>query len=326
MKAIVNTGPGSLDLQDLPMPAPGPHQVRIRTSACGICATDLEMINGWDRTSFPAIPGHEWSGTIDAVGANVETSLVGAQCVGSNILDDGGEVGFEHPGGYASHFVTSAKNIHTLPPSYCMATATAIEPLAVTVRALRRLSPEDMNSALIFGDGPIGLLSVLLLRRLGVESLSIVGGRDHRLELAREFGATTTLNYHGIPGNLSDGITDNLGTGFPNIVEATGSDTAIEASLSLVAPQGKVLVIGDFGEHTARFKWNHLLLKELSLIGSNASAGAWEEAVSLATEMEEPLSRLITHTLAATDFNDGVSLVRNKGKGLIKAVLQWEDI
>lgn len=326
MKAIVNTGPGQLELQDLPMPAPGPHEVRIRTSACGICATDLEMIDGWERTSFPSIPGHEWSGTIDAVGAHVDKSLVGTPCVGSNVLDDGGEVGFEHPGAYASYFITSAKNIHTLPPSYCKATATAIEPLAVTVRALRRLSPEDMKSALILGDGPIGLLSVLLLRRLGVESLSIVGGRDHRLKLARKFGATTTLNYHGLPGNLSDGITDNLGTGFPNIVEATGSDTAIEASLSLVAPQGKVLVVGEYGEHTARFKWNHLLHKELSLIGSNASEGAWEDALVLAKELEKPLAQLITHRFPATQFDNGIALVRDKGDGLIKAVLQWEDL
>ena len=61
MKAIVNTAPGCVDWKDVPTPEPAPGQVRIRTAACGICATDLEMIAGWQRTSFPAIPGHEWS-------------------------------------------------------------------------------------------------------------------------------------------------------------------------------------------------------------------------------------------------------------------------
>ena len=68
MKAIVNTAPGQLEFQELPLPEPGAGQVRIRTGACAICATDLVMIAGWDRTGFPAIPGHEWAGTVDAAG------------------------------------------------------------------------------------------------------------------------------------------------------------------------------------------------------------------------------------------------------------------
>ena len=66
MKAIVHVAPGRLEWQDWPLPQPGPGQARIRTLACGICATDLEMIAGWNRTGFPAIPGHEWSGVVDA--------------------------------------------------------------------------------------------------------------------------------------------------------------------------------------------------------------------------------------------------------------------
>ena len=59
MKAIVNFGPGQLEMRELPLPKPGPGQVRIKTAACGVCVTDLLMIAGWQRTGFPAIPGHE---------------------------------------------------------------------------------------------------------------------------------------------------------------------------------------------------------------------------------------------------------------------------
>src|SRR2546427_671055 len=72
MKAIVNTGPNQLELLDYPLPAPAPGQVRIRTAACGICATELEVIKGWDRTGFPTVPGHEWAGVVDSVGAGVK--------------------------------------------------------------------------------------------------------------------------------------------------------------------------------------------------------------------------------------------------------------
>ena len=139
MKAIVNTGPGQLAWQDRTMPVPTAGQVRIRTSACGICATDLEMIKGWDRTGFPAIPGHEWSGVVDVVGPGVEASLVGRPCVAENVLADGGEVGFEHAGGYGQFLLTEAHNIRTLPQGFPMQEAALIEPLAVCVRAMRRL-------------------------------------------------------------------------------------------------------------------------------------------------------------------------------------------
>jgi len=95
MRAIVNTGPGRLVLQEWPTPQPGAGQVRIQTGACAICATDLKMIGGWERTSFPAIPGHEWAGMVDAVGTGVDPGLVGRRCVAENVLADGGEVGFE---------------------------------------------------------------------------------------------------------------------------------------------------------------------------------------------------------------------------------------
>ncbi len=132
MRAIVNTGPIRLELLEVPQPQPGFGQVLIRTSACGICATDLLMIAGWDRTGFPSIPGHEWAGMVDSVGEGVDRSLIGVRCVGENVLSGGGEVGFEHPGGYGQFFVTEAKNIYPLPADFPLATAAMMEPLAST--------------------------------------------------------------------------------------------------------------------------------------------------------------------------------------------------
>src|SRR6187401_82038 len=118
MKAIVNTAPDQLVLLDYPLPEPKMGQVRIRSAAVGICATDLEMIAGWERTIPPNIPGHEWSGVVDAVGEGVDSTLVGKHCVAENVLTDGGEVGFEHSGAYGEYFLTEAANIHILPDDF----------------------------------------------------------------------------------------------------------------------------------------------------------------------------------------------------------------
>src|SRR5579871_5358192 len=139
MKAIVNTAPNQLELLDYPLPEPAPGQMRIRTGACGICATDLEMIKGWDRTGYPTIPGHEWAGIVDAVGPDVEPGLMGQLCVAENFWSSGGEVGFEHPGGYGQYFLTEARNIHLLPSDFPLALAALIEPLAVVTHAMKKL-------------------------------------------------------------------------------------------------------------------------------------------------------------------------------------------
>ncbi len=323
MKAIVNTGPGLLAWQDVPMPEPGRRQVRVRTGACAICATDIEMIQGWDRTGFPSIPGHEWSGTVDAVGPDVDPTLVGRLCVAENVLSDGGEVGFEHPGGYAEYLVTDADKIYPLPAGYSLAKAALIEPLAVCVRGINRLRCDATGPALVFGDGPIGLLMIALLARSGICPIVAVGGRGSRLELATAFGAVHTINYHRVGDRLTDAVREQDIAGYMSVVEASGSPKAMKAALSLAARTGRVLVVGDYGQAPASFAWNHLLHRELELIGTNASAGAWEEAVRLAIEDRVPLDYLVTHRLPAERFEEGIALMQRKSDEVIKVVLDW---
>ncbi len=328
MKAIVNTAPNTLDWQERPLPEPGPGQVRIRTAACGICATDIIMIAGWERTGFPAIPGHEWSGRVDSVGPGVDPALVGLPCVAENVLADGYEVGFEHPGGYAQYLVTEARNVHPLPQDYPIRQAALIEPLAVVTRGLKKLRlSESQNrkpSALILGDGPIGLIAVMLLRHFGVEEIILAGGRAQRLALASSFGARETIDYHQVTGDLARTILDHHPSGFTYVIEASGSASAAATAVETAAKTGKVLVMGDYGAGRANFLWLDLLHRELEIIGSNASAGAWDEAVHLAVHANLPLSRLITHHFPADQYQKGYELTRGRSSEVIKVVLDWE--
>ena len=323
MKAIVNTGPGRLELRDLPLPEPGPGQIRIRTAACGVCVTDLQMIAGWTRTGFPAVPGHEWSGWVDACGPDVSRNLVGRRCVAENVMRNGGEVGFEHPGGYAQYLVTEAANVLPLPDNMPAAEAALIEPLAVCVRGVRRLRVEEKRPAVVFGDGPIGLLFVMLLQRAGVERVVLAGGRPGRLALAKSVGAQTTVNYHDEGNGLAAAVRDALGGQAVYAVETSGAAKAFGAVFDAAARGAQVLVLGDYGEGRADFPWNTILHRELELIGSNASAGAWPEAVKLATQGDLPLGRLVSHRLPAERFGEAMDLVRSRADGVIKVVMEW---
>jgi threonine dehydrogenase-like Zn-dependent dehydrogenase len=194
----------------------------------------------------------------------------------------------------------------------------------VCVRGLRRLRLDDRRGAVVFGDGPIGLLALMLLRRAGMRRLGLVGGRPGRLALARALGADWTVDYHA----AGDGLASAVRAAAPdapmgNLLETSGSDAALAAAFAVAPPGAKILVLGDYGATRASFLWNEILHREIELIGSNASAGAWPEAVRLAQEADFPLERLVTHRLPAARFAEGVELVRNRNSGAIKVILEW---
>lgn len=312
-------------MRECPLPVPGPGQVRVKTLACGICATDLEMIAGWDRTGFPAVPGHEWAGLVDAAGPGTDATLVGQRCVAENVWQsDGGEVGFEHAGGYAEYFLTEAALVHRLPPDYPVHVAVLAEPLAVAMRGRIRLGNVRGQRVLVFGDGPIGLLMVLLLSRTGAADVSIVGGRGYRLDLAQAFGANGIINYHDIPdASTSVALAERLGDGFEVVVEASGSGVAAAAATELAAHDGRILIMGDYGKAVADFPWNRLLHRELTLTGSNSGGGGWKPAVKALGTWRSDLQKMITHKVAAADFQSGLALVRSRESHAVKVVMEW---
>jgi threonine dehydrogenase-like Zn-dependent dehydrogenase len=323
VKAIVNTGPGELELRELPDPVPGPGQALIRTAFCSICATDLKMIAGWERTGFPSIPGHEWSGVVESVGPGVDTRLVGRPCVAENVLSDGGEVGFEHPGGYGELFLTEARNVLPLPPGLDLAAAPLVEPLAVSVHALARLGrPVGADEpVLVSGDGAVGLLLAMALAANGCRTTTLIGGRAGRLALAAELGAARTLNYHELAGNLAEAVARAAGRRFPVVFEASGSADAANACVDLVDRLGTMVIIGDYGAARTPFPWNSVRLRQAAIVGTDASAGAWPESLRLAARM--PLARLASRRLPAARFQEGMALVKARDPSVIKVVLAW---
>ncbi len=317
MDALVNTAPGCLERRQLPTPDPGHGQVRIRTLACGVCATDLEMIQGWSRTGFPAIPGHEWCGVVDMVGPGGDAALIGRHCVGDNVLPDGGEVGFEHPGGYAQYFLTQEANLRLLPDGTDPAVATLIEPLAVCLRGLRRLRPLGNRPTLVVGDGAIGLLMTTLLAGEGATELAVLGGVPERLALARTLGASATEDYHAAD------LQDWLASRFAVVIEASGTEGGMRTALAAAANQGTVLIPGDYGEHHANFPWNDLLHRELALVGSNAGTGAWDEAVSRFLAKPDRFVPIVTHRIPASDHAEAIDLARTRRDGAARVVITW---
>lgn len=319
MKAIVNTAPGKLEMCELPLPEPKSGEVRIKTIACGICATDFEMIDGCARSKYPQILGHEWTGIIDKVGTEGSQSIIGTICVGENVLASGGEIGFEYPGGYAEYFITVAENLHFLPEDISIEKTMLTEPLAVSVRGLRRLKLTNKNNALIFGDGPIGLIMLILLKKAGVQTIGLIGKRPKRLDLAKKLGASFCINFD----DTKKAIKKQKQAHFFNFIEASGSGEALDTLFELTSLGSRILLLGDYGEQSANLNWLEVIHKELTIIGSNASAGAWSEATDLIQSKDLLFEKLITHNFPADEFCKAVNTARKPEFNAIKVLLHW---
>jgi len=207
-----------------------------------------------------------------------------------------------------------------LPADFPLHKAALAEPLAVCLHAFRRLELSDRRAAVIFGDGTIGLIMLLLLGNAGVADITVVGGRSGRLKLAAELGAMRTLD-HRITDDLA-GAVHTLAGRVPNVIEASGAAQAVTAGVQVAAHGGRVLLIGDYGENRAAFRWNHILHQELRLIGTNASSGAWDDAARILTADQLPLDRLISRRVPARDFPQAFDLLRD-GDDVVKVILDW---
>jgi threonine dehydrogenase-like Zn-dependent dehydrogenase len=238
------------------------------------------------------------------------------RCVGDNVLADGGEVGFEHPGGYAEAFLTQAANLRSLPPNANPTTATLIEPLAVCLRALRRLRPVQSERALVVGDGAIGLLMGLLLQDEDA-TVDLVGGIPERLALARQLGACAAYDYHGT------GLPERLDRAYPIAVEASGTKAGLQTALAAASNEGRIAILGDYADACADFRWNDLLHRELAIMGSNAGTGAWDEAAERFDKLSGALRHLVTHAIPVCDHARALDLVRTRHDGALRVVLTW---
>ncbi|GCE20260.1 zinc-dependent alcohol dehydrogenase [Dictyobacter kobayashii] len=263
MKAVIITEPGEVHVTELDRPTIGAGEVLVRSRAVGISESDVELFqgkraNGYFR--YPAIPGHEWSGEVVAVGEGVAHVAPGARVAvesicfcglcrncreGKTNLCEAGyeELGFTRPGGLAEYVVVPAHQLHVLPDHISFEEAALLASAAVVAHAFLRAQPRPGDVVVIVGDGPSSLLAVQLARLYSPAVIAVLGFRAERLQQAQEYGATHTVN---MSREDTQSLIQSLsgGRGADLVFEGTGHVQAIEEALTVVKRGGSVLLTG----------------------------------------------------------------------------------
>lgn len=333
-RALVVERPGKHRLVTVAVPVPGPGEVLMRVAAAGICMSDREVYDGHRDPAYvryPVIPGHEWSGTVEAVGDGVDDALVGRGAVaegfracgvcercrcGETSLCTGGyaETGFTEPGAFADHVVLPARLLHPLPDGADLRAAALLEPAAVVAAAVRAARPAPGERIAVVGAGTLGLLAVQLLAASSPGELAVVDPRTARGRQARAFGAG---------GTYTPQEAVSLAGGFDLVVETAGAPSTAAASCRLARRGGRVVLTGMFTPGAEGIDPVHLSLSQLevrSVFG--APSAAWADAVrAFSLGLLDP-APLITHGFPLERFGEAIALVGSGDPTVGKVLLQ----
>jgi 2-desacetyl-2-hydroxyethyl bacteriochlorophyllide A dehydrogenase len=328
MKAAVIESIGEIGIETIGDPSPGSGEVVVEVAACGLCGTDLHILQGEFAPTLPIVPGHEFAGTVVARGPDVrdvkegdrvavDPSLYCHEChycrLGrNNLCLRWGAIGVTVPGGAAEYCAVPAANCVVLPDSARTADATLIEPLSCAVRGYDVLRSQLGSHVLIYGAGTMGLMMLRLARRSGAVGVDVVDLNTDRLALAERQGASATATS-----------ADELDRpfGWELVVDATGNAKAIQDGLVRVGPGGTFLQFG-VADYAARATIDpyRIYNKEITITGSMAVLHSYERAAELFADGVIDPAVFITDRFALDDYAAALDAFRG-GAGLKTQVL-----
>ena len=341
MKALLLSEYNRLQVVDVPTPRPAADEILIRVEACGICGSD---VHGYDGSSGRRIPpiimGHEAAGTVSAVGSDVfdvregdrvtfDSTIYCGKCEyclqgEMNLCNNRQVLGvstkeFRREGAFAEYVVVPRLVTHHLPAEIPFSQAAMIEPLAVAVHAVSLAEISATTAALVVGAGMIGLLVLEVLKDAGCAKVYVVDIDDTRLKLARELGATETINAK--TADVSAELQRLTGGGGIDVsFEAVGSTPTVKSAIESVRKGGTVVLIGNVVP-TVEIPLQLVVSRQITLRGSAASAGEYPKCIDLLARGAVKVEPLITAIAPLEQGQEWFDRLHSREPNLMKIVL-----
>jgi L-iditol 2-dehydrogenase len=343
VKCLMLTAPGRIELVDFPAPFPGPGEILVSIAAALTCGTDLKAFRrGHPKIPFPSPFGHEFSGTVAAVGAGVTAFCPGdaimavhsAPCGDCFFCRSGQEnlcdsvMDTKVLGAFAEQILLPAhivaRNSYHKPASLSFEEAAFLEPLACVLYGHHVQPPHRGETLVILGAGPIGLLHLLTARIRGVGTVIVVGRRSGRLQLAQRLGADVVVDIDREDAAAAI-AGETAGRGADQIIECTGLPQVWERTVDMVRKGGRILLYGGCPAGTrVSFDTGRLHYDEITMQGAfHFTPRAVADAHRLLADRSIDVSPLISGRLPLARITEAFDLLQ-RGEGLKYALIPGE--
>jgi L-iditol 2-dehydrogenase len=286
MEALVWLGPGKMEIQYTAVPELAPGEVLIAVHVAGICGSELSGYLGQNSLRVPPlVMGHEAAGEVVAITegtfADGSPVRVGTRVTFNPLIGCGDcdrcraglphlcrqrqLIGAHRSGAFAQWVAVPATQCYPLPADFSDTIAALTEPLACSLRAVKRTQAGPEQSLLILGAGPIGLFALMAARAEGMRRIYVSDLSESRLEVARQWGASETINAQD--HDVLETIRELVPGGSDTVIDAVGADATRAQAVQAVVPGGTVVFIGLHNE-TSLLAANYLVRQEITLRGS----------------------------------------------------------
>lgn len=347
MRAAVLFGPGDMRVVERPVPEPGPEDVLVRVDMCGACGTDLKILDGHFPQTPPFgeyTPGHEWTGTVVATGSTVDEFTVGdrvcieahrgcgrcANClVGrytaclnyGNPAKGHRATGFTANGGFAEYVLHHVSALYSLPEHLTPEDAVMITTAGTGLYGLDVAGGYIAGqTVVIFGPGPVGLMTVQACHAMGAARVIMVGTRQSRLDLARKFGAKEIVNARETdPVRAVLALTG--GQGADLTIEASGATDTPQHCAEVTKRGGKILFIAYY-PGPVTLDLSAVVRNDITMYTSRGEgANNVERAVALSAAGSLRGKELVTHRYPLEDIAEALRVMREREGDPLKIVV-----
>jgi L-iditol 2-dehydrogenase len=357
MKAWVLGNPDELLLTTKPTPVPGKAEVLVRIDAVAICATDLEIIHQGPPASIQGglpfnkqfTPGHEYMGTVVALGPGVDEFAIGervtveihagcGQCkrcregMYTSCLNYGLNYGdrnkghrangFTTDGGFGEYQVNNINTLITVPDAMSDEEATLVVTAGTAMYGLTELGGLVAGeSVVVMGPGPIGLLGAAVAKALGADPVILTGTRDNRLEIGRQLGADHVINVR--KDNAVEAVRRLTGgKGADYVVECSGAPNAVNDAARMLSRGGKICLAA-FPHEAALVDIAYIVQNNIYLFGIRGEGkSATHRAAAFMAQKRFDATKIHTHTFALEDLPTAIRYARDRVEDAIKVVVK----
>jgi len=314
-------------------------EVLVRVQRAGICGSDLHIYHGSNPFAvYPRIIGHEFSGTIEAVGAGVTGLAEGDHVVVDPVVSCGAcyacragrtnvcanlEVfGVHRDGGFRDRVAVPAANAIRVRSDLPFSIAALAEPFSIAANVLSRTGIAADDTLLVYGAGTVGLTVVQVAKLHGARCI-VADLDDSRLERAREFGADVVLNSGRV--SVPDAVRDeNDGLGPTVVIDGAGVPALLEEACRLASPAGRIGLLG-FSPAPCNISQQEIVKKELTLVGSRLNRQLLPQVVEWLESGRIQPGAMITQVFPAADAASAFALIQNDPSGTIKVQLDFQS-
>lgn len=335
MKGYALHAVNDLRYEELPYPACPSGWCIVRVKAAGICSSDIPRVYQKGTYHFPTVPGHEFAGVVEAVAERENERLVGKhvgvfplipcrkcpQCESGRyeMCAHYDYLGSRRDGGFAEYAAVPVWNLVELSEKVPFAEAAMMEPLAVALHAMKLAGVRAGDTAAVVGSGMIAFAAAQWARKLGASQAVVFGRSESKRSLA---GKIPDIEYR---------TAENGADEFDVVLEAVGSDSAVDRAIRLVRPAGRLVLMGNpEGDMTlSQDTYWRILRKQLHITGTwNSSyekdaACDWAEVKAALENQQIKAASLISHIYPQEDLKKGLDLMYGHREPYCKVMTLW---